>query len=70
MLLTITATCQPATEPGYLLHKNPVCVQSFPLSFGQAHVFYQQASNEPCAASMHVPSASSPAKASRSIPVC
>jgi hypothetical protein len=47
MLLTITTTCQPATGLGYLLHKNPARVQSFSLSFGQAHVFYPEASNEP-----------------------
>ena len=46
MLLTITTTYQPATDLGYLLHKNPARVQSFSLSFGQAHVFYPEASSE------------------------
>ena len=41
MLLTITNTKAPATDLGYLLHKNPSRVQSFELSFGKAHVFYQ-----------------------------
>ena len=50
MLLTITTTYQPATDLGYLLHKNPARVQSFSLSFGQAHVFYPEASNECCTA--------------------
>jgi len=29
MLLTITTTQQPATDLGYLLHKNPARLQSF-----------------------------------------
>src|SRR5438876_4642791 len=40
MLLTITSTRPPATDLGYLLHKNPSRMQSFTLSFGQAHVCY------------------------------
>ena len=43
MLLTITTTAAPATDLGYLLHKNPARVQAFALSFGQAHVFYPEA---------------------------
>jgi hypothetical protein len=39
MLLTITTTHWPATDLGYLLHKNPAKVHSFELSFGKAHVF-------------------------------
>jgi 3' terminal RNA ribose 2'-O-methyltransferase Hen1 len=48
MLLTITTTHQPATDLGYLLHKNPARLHSFPLSFGQAHVFYPEATAERC----------------------
>jgi 3' terminal RNA ribose 2'-O-methyltransferase Hen1 len=48
MLLTITSTNAPATDLGYLLHKNPSRLQSFPLSFGQAHIFYPEATNESC----------------------
>ncbi len=48
MLLTITTTHFPATELGYLLHKHPDRCQSFPLSFGQAHVFYPEASTQRC----------------------
>src|SRR6266478_9139308 len=48
MLLTITNTSAPATDLGYLLHKNPSRLQSFPLSFGQAHVFYPEATSERC----------------------
>ena len=52
MLLTITNTQQPATDIGYLLHKNPRRAQSFPLSFGQAHVFYPEARAERCTAAL------------------
>jgi 3' terminal RNA ribose 2'-O-methyltransferase Hen1 len=52
MLLTITTTYRPATDLGYLLHKNPARAQSFPLSFGQAHVFYPQAAPERCTAAL------------------
>lgn len=48
MLLTITTTYRPATDLGYLLHKHPDRCQTFPLSFGQAHVFYSEASVEQC----------------------
>ena len=48
MLLTITNRHTPATDLGYLLHKSPYRAQSFPLSFGQAHVFYPEASHERC----------------------
>lgn len=52
MLLTITTTYQPATDLGYLLHKHPSRAQSFSLSFGQAHVFYPEASVERCTAAL------------------
>lgn len=52
MLLTITNTHRPATDLGYLLHKSPYRVQSFPLSFGQAHVFYVEARPERCTAAL------------------
>ena len=52
MLLTITSTTPPATDLGYLLHKNPSRLQSFPLSFGQAHVFYPEANRERCTAAL------------------
>lgn len=52
MLLTITTTYQPATDLGYLLHKNPARLQSFSLSFGQAHVFYPEASEARCTAAL------------------
>ncbi len=52
MLLTITTTHQPATDLGYLLHKNPSRLHSFALSFGEAHVFYPEASLERCTAAL------------------
>ena len=48
MLLTITTTHSPATDLGYLLHKHPDRFQTFNLSFGQAHVFYPEASADRC----------------------
>ena len=50
MLLTISTTYSPATDLGYLLHKHPSRIQSFELSFGQAHVFYPEANTERCTA--------------------
>ena len=52
MLLTITTTHQPATDLGYLLHKNPARLHSFDLSFGKAHIFYPEASAERCTAAL------------------
>ncbi|MGH2560006.1 MAG: 3' terminal RNA ribose 2'-O-methyltransferase Hen1, partial [Thermomicrobiales bacterium] len=52
MLLTITTTHQPATDLGYLLHKNPGRFQSFDLSFGRAHVFYPEATAARCIAAL------------------
>jgi 3' terminal RNA ribose 2'-O-methyltransferase Hen1 len=52
MLLTITTTYRPATDLGYLLHKHPQKVQSFPISCGQAHVFYPHASEDICTAAL------------------
>jgi 3' terminal RNA ribose 2'-O-methyltransferase Hen1 len=48
MLLTIATTHQPATDLGYVLHKHPRRAQAFGLSFGRAHVFYPEASDERC----------------------
>src|SRR5919206_5153278 len=52
MLLTIRTTHHPATDLGYLLHKNPARVQSFDQSFGRAHVFYPEASSDACTAAL------------------
>ena len=52
MLLTITTTHRPATDLGYLLHKNPARPQTFELAFGSAHVFYPVATAERCTAAL------------------
>ncbi len=41
MLLTIATTHKPATDLGYLLHKNPARRQEFEMTFGKAFVFTQ-----------------------------
>jgi 3' terminal RNA ribose 2'-O-methyltransferase Hen1 len=50
MLLTITTTHRPATDLGFLLHKHPDRCQSHDLSFGRAHVFYEEATVARCSA--------------------
>jgi 3' terminal RNA ribose 2'-O-methyltransferase Hen1 len=52
MLLTITTTHQPATDLGYLLHKNPARLQSVDIAYGQAHIFYPEATAERCTAAL------------------
>lgn len=52
MLLTISTTHRPATDLGYLLHKNPARAQTFELAFGSAHVFYPEATPERCTAAL------------------
>jgi 3' terminal RNA ribose 2'-O-methyltransferase Hen1 len=48
MLLSITTTLRPATDLGYLLHKNPARSHGLELAFGRAHMFYPEASDERC----------------------
>lgn len=48
MLLSVTTTHRPATDLGFLLHKNPARVQTEELSFGKAHVFYPEADATRC----------------------
>ncbi len=52
MLLTISTTHRPATDLGFLLHKHPDRVQTFSVPFGEAHVFYPEASAERCMATL------------------
>ena len=52
MLLTINTTRSPATDLGHLLHKHPERLQSFSLPFGQAQVFYPQATDASCTAAL------------------
>ena len=52
MLLTVSTTHRPATDLGYLLHKNPGRFQSFRLPFGRVDVFYPVAEAERCTAAL------------------
>ena len=52
MLLLLTNARGPATDLGYLLHKNPANVHPFSLPFGEAHVFYPEATVERCTAAL------------------
>ena len=52
MLLELTTTNRPATDLGFLLHKNPARAQSFDLGFGRVHVSYPEASVERCTAAL------------------
>ena len=52
MLLTISTTHYPATDLGYLLHKHPARPQTFSLSFGRALVFYPEATEQRCTATL------------------
>jgi 3' terminal RNA ribose 2'-O-methyltransferase Hen1 len=52
MLLTLTTTTPPARDLGHLLRKHPDRLQTFPLGFGAAHVFYPEASDSRCTAAL------------------
>jgi 3' terminal RNA ribose 2'-O-methyltransferase Hen1 len=52
MLLTLTTTHTPATDLGYLLAKHPAKVQQFSQTYGQAHVFYPEATDARCTAAL------------------
>jgi 3' terminal RNA ribose 2'-O-methyltransferase Hen1 len=52
VLLTITTTIDPATDLGFLLHKNPERAQAFEVATGTAHVFYPEAARERCTAAL------------------
>lgn len=52
MILTITTTYEPATDLGYLLHKHPARCQTFSISYGEAHVFYPEATSTRCTAAL------------------
>src|SRR5512138_685504 len=52
MLLTITNTRPPATDLGFLLRKNPARVHTFETSFGKAHIFYPEATDDRCTAAL------------------
>lgn len=48
MFLSVATTHQPATDLGFLLHKNPTRVQDLDLGFGRAVMLYPEASEERC----------------------
>jgi 3' terminal RNA ribose 2'-O-methyltransferase Hen1 len=52
VLVTIATTMEPATDLGFLLHKHPERVQSFPVTAGTAHVFYPEATVRRCTAAL------------------
>jgi 3' terminal RNA ribose 2'-O-methyltransferase Hen1 len=52
MILSITNTQSPATDLGYLLHKNPSRVHKVDIAAGAAYVFYSSASDECCTANL------------------
>ncbi len=54
MLLTITTTNEPATDLGYLLHKHPDNVRTVTFPFGDAHVFFPEATEQQCTAALLV----------------
>lgn len=48
MFVSITTTREPATDLGFLLHKNPARAHELELAFGRAHMFYPEASAHRC----------------------
>jgi 3' terminal RNA ribose 2'-O-methyltransferase Hen1 len=48
MLLTIQTTHRPATDLGFLLHKHPDHVHTREFPFGNATVFYPEATEDAC----------------------
>ena len=54
MLLTLTTTHVPASDLGYLLHKNPANVHERDLAFGTARVCFPAASDDRCTAALTV----------------
>jgi 3' terminal RNA ribose 2'-O-methyltransferase Hen1 len=52
MFLQISTTHRPATDLGYLLHKNPGRAHEVELAFGKARLFYPAASEDRCTAAL------------------
>jgi 3' terminal RNA ribose 2'-O-methyltransferase Hen1 len=52
VFLQITTTHHPATDLGFLLHKNPERMHTHDLSFGKARLFFPEATAERCSAAM------------------
>ena len=53
-MLTITTTHRPANDLGFLLHKNPGRVHTTDLSFGRAHIVFEEATPQRCTAALIV----------------
>ncbi len=51
-MFTISTTHKPATDLGFLLHKNPSRVHEFELTFGNATLIYTEASEDRCTAAI------------------
>ena len=54
MFIQITTTHRPATDLGYLLHKNPARMHEHDLAFGRARLFFPEADEDRCSAAMVV----------------
>ncbi|MBN9504100.1 MAG: 3' terminal RNA ribose 2'-O-methyltransferase Hen1 [Armatimonadetes bacterium 55-13] len=54
MILEISTTHVPATDLGYLLHKNPDRIHTAEMTFGEAKVFFPEASPERCTAELMI----------------
>lgn len=54
MLLTLSTTHEPATDLGYLLHKNPDSLHTTDMPFGTVTVVYPQATVDRCTAALLV----------------
>jgi len=54
VLLTISTDHSPATDLGYLLHKNPARLHTAEMSFGVAHVVFPEADDARCTAALLV----------------
>ena len=52
MFLSISTTHRPATDLGFLLHKHPDRLHETELSFGKAWLFYPEATEERCEATL------------------
>ncbi|MBN9090958.1 MAG: 3' terminal RNA ribose 2'-O-methyltransferase Hen1 [Reyranella sp.] len=52
MYLSLATTHRPATDLGFLLHKNPVRLHETALTFGKAFLFYPEVSVERCEAAL------------------
>lgn len=48
MFLSLATTHRPATDLGFLLHKNPERAREVDLGFGRAAMFYPERSPERC----------------------